>query len=275
MTDIAQIFQRVAARSRSRSTDKGITSAADFEGKNDRHRGASATSGRSSPPCDGRSDLDAINVSITAGLQHERLPRRRHRRRAGDDLQRVGADPRGREPRHRRALPARGLQRHRTGTTSGTAMLQDAIWADTDRLDDDGLRRTQTVRVPQGRRSRAGSTRATTREEAAGHRVDRRAGSQLGPSHQLWMMNEVNKLIWPSTDGVGIIDEARLGPDGRRCALAPRTRRARRSSARSRRRRRTRTSTSSRRSTSSRTRASTSTGDDYTPIEVTLTEGGQ
>ena len=25
------------------------------------------------------------------------------------------------------------------------------------------------------------------------------AGSQLGQSHQLWMTNEVNKLIWPST----------------------------------------------------------------------------
>ncbi|MCX6046960.1 MAG: ABC transporter substrate-binding protein, partial [Chloroflexi bacterium] len=31
-------------------------------------------------------------------------------------------------------------------------------------------------------------------------------GSKLGASHQLWMMNEVNKLIWPSPAGVGIID---------------------------------------------------------------------
>jgi hypothetical protein len=29
-----------------------------------------------------------------------------------------------------------------------------------------------------------------------------------GVSHQLWMTNEVNTLIWPSTNGIGLIDEA-------------------------------------------------------------------
>jgi NitT/TauT family transport system substrate-binding protein len=33
-------------------------------------------------------------------------------------------------------------------------------------------------------------------------------GSKLGKSHQLWQMNEVNKLIWPSPKGAGIIDPA-------------------------------------------------------------------
>ena len=33
-------------------------------------------------------------------------------------------------------------------------------------------------------------------------------GSQLGDSHQLWQMNEINKLIWPSPDGIGVIDQA-------------------------------------------------------------------
>jgi NitT/TauT family transport system substrate-binding protein len=33
------------------------------------------------------------------------------------------------------------------------------------------------------------------------------AGSQLGNSHQLWQMNEINKLIWPSPDGIGITNE--------------------------------------------------------------------
>jgi NitT/TauT family transport system substrate-binding protein len=32
------------------------------------------------------------------------------------------------------------------------------------------------------------------------------AGSQLGTGHQKWMMNEVNALVWPSPDGVGMID---------------------------------------------------------------------
>ncbi len=29
----------------------------------------------------------------------------------------------------------------------------------------------------------------------------------LGESHQQWQMNEVNKLIWPSTDGIGLLDD--------------------------------------------------------------------
>ena len=32
------------------------------------------------------------------------------------------------------------------------------------------------------------------------------AGSTLGAGHQAWMMNEVNALIWPSPDGVGVLD---------------------------------------------------------------------
>ena len=33
-------------------------------------------------------------------------------------------------------------------------------------------------------------------------------GSKLGDSHQLWQMNEINKLIWPAANGVGFIDQA-------------------------------------------------------------------
>ena len=32
------------------------------------------------------------------------------------------------------------------------------------------------------------------------------AGSQLGAGHQRWMMNEINALVWPSPDGVGMMD---------------------------------------------------------------------
>jgi NitT/TauT family transport system substrate-binding protein len=33
------------------------------------------------------------------------------------------------------------------------------------------------------------------------------AGPTLGEGHQRWMMNEINKLIWPNDKGIGIMDE--------------------------------------------------------------------
>jgi NitT/TauT family transport system substrate-binding protein len=32
------------------------------------------------------------------------------------------------------------------------------------------------------------------------------AGSTLGAGHQAWMMNEINPLIWPSPNGIGVLD---------------------------------------------------------------------
>ncbi len=32
-------------------------------------------------------------------------------------------------------------------------------------------------------------------------------GSQLGASHQAWQMNEINGLIWPSPNGIGLLDQ--------------------------------------------------------------------
>ena len=34
------------------------------------------------------------------------------------------------------------------------------------------------------------------------------AGSTLGAGHQAWMMNEINPLIWPSPNGIGMMDPA-------------------------------------------------------------------
>ena len=39
-------------------------------------------------------------------------------------------------------------------------------------------------------------------------RILREIDPELGESHQQWQMNEVNKLIWPSPDGIGLMDEA-------------------------------------------------------------------
>ena len=87
----------------------------------------------------------------------------------------------------------------------GTAMLQDAIWADADKLADDKDYADTTVKFIKA--SIKGWVYARDNaEEAAG--IVTAAGSTLGASHQLWMTNEVNKLIWPSTGGIGMIDEA-------------------------------------------------------------------
>jgi len=86
----------------------------------------------------------------------------------------------------------------------GTAMLQDAIWADTERLDDEDYAET-TVKFIKA--SIKGWVYAKDNPEEAAAIVTA-SGSTLGESHQLWMTNEVNKLIWPSTNGIGLIDEA-------------------------------------------------------------------
>lgn len=84
----------------------------------------------------------------------------------------------------------------------GTSMLQDAIWANTERLSDPAYQDTTTRFV-------AGSLKgwAYCRDNVESCRdIVVKAGSKLGASHQLWQINEVNKLIWPaSADGVGTI----------------------------------------------------------------------
>jgi NitT/TauT family transport system substrate-binding protein len=86
----------------------------------------------------------------------------------------------------------------------GTAMLQDAIWATTDKLSDPDYEE-QTVAFIKASIKGWAYVRDNPEEAAT---IVAESGSELGQSHQLWMTNEVNKLIWPSTNGVGIIDEA-------------------------------------------------------------------
>ncbi|MBG6214442.1 NitT/TauT family transport system substrate-binding protein [Cryobacterium sp. CAN_C3] len=87
----------------------------------------------------------------------------------------------------------------------GTAMLQDAIWANADKLASDPDYADNTVKFIKAS-IRGWIYAANNAEEAAG--IVTAAGSSLGQSHQLWMTNEVSKLIFPSTNGVGLIDEA-------------------------------------------------------------------
>ena len=86
----------------------------------------------------------------------------------------------------------------------GTAMLQDAVWANTDRLESDKAYQETTVKFLKAV-VKGWIYARDNPEEAATIVVGK--GSQLGASHQLWQTNEVNKLIWPSTDGIGIINE--------------------------------------------------------------------
>ncbi len=86
----------------------------------------------------------------------------------------------------------------------GVGMLQDSIWADADRLANDPKYEETTVKFLKA--SIKGWIFAMNDPQAAADIVTA-AGSTLGTSHQLWMANEVNKLIWPSTNGIGYIDQ--------------------------------------------------------------------
>jgi NitT/TauT family transport system substrate-binding protein len=86
----------------------------------------------------------------------------------------------------------------------GVGMLQDAIWADGARMSDESY-------VDLAGRFVAASLQgwAYCRDNVQDC-VDIvvAKGSKLGASHQLWQMNEINKLIWPAANGVGMIDSA-------------------------------------------------------------------
>jgi len=88
--------------------------------------------------------------------------------------------------------------------TSG-GMLQDAIWADTERLASDDAYADTTVAFLKA--VIKGWAFARDNVDAAAE-ITVAAGSSWGPSHELWMANETNKLIWPSENGIGVIDEA-------------------------------------------------------------------
>jgi len=88
----------------------------------------------------------------------------------------------------------------------GVGMLQDAIWADAGRLADDAEYRDAAVRFVAASLQGWAFCRDNV-EECATIVTD--AGSTLGASHQQWMMNEVNKLIWPASgEHIGLIDQA-------------------------------------------------------------------
>jgi NitT/TauT family transport system substrate-binding protein len=86
----------------------------------------------------------------------------------------------------------------------GVGMLQDAIWADGHRLFNTDYHETAVRFVAA---SLMGWAFCRDNAQACTDIVVGK-GSKLGATHQLWQMNEVNKLIWPAAAGVGMIDEA-------------------------------------------------------------------
>src|SRR5690242_14588282 len=84
------------------------------------------------------------------------------------------------------------------------AMLQDAVWADTTKLKSDPDYQDTVVKFLKG--SIEGWAYCRDNPQKCADLVVAK-GSKLGASHQLWQMNEINKLIWPSPNGAGIVDQ--------------------------------------------------------------------
>ena len=79
------------------------------------------------------------------------------------------------------------------------AMLQDAIWADTQRLEEDPAYADAAVRFLKA--VTKGWLYARDNVEESAELVwdvasNAEAAFPVGPVHQLWQLNEVNKLIW-------------------------------------------------------------------------------
>ncbi|GAA2883642.1 nitrate ABC transporter substrate-binding protein [Actinoplanes cyaneus] len=87
--------------------------------------------------------------------------------------------------------------------TEGSSMLQDAVWANTEKLSDPAYQQ-QTVKFLTA--TIKGWAFCRDNAEKCRDLVVAK-GSKLGKSHQLWQMNEVNKLVWPAPGGVGVVDE--------------------------------------------------------------------
>lgn len=86
----------------------------------------------------------------------------------------------------------------------GVAMLQDALWANTEKLKDPKYQE-QTVKFLVA--SLKGWVFCRDNLDRC-RDITVAAGATLGAGHQQWQINEVNKLIWPSPAGIGTVDPA-------------------------------------------------------------------
>jgi NitT/TauT family transport system substrate-binding protein len=82
----------------------------------------------------------------------------------------------------------------------GTAMLQDAVWAESSWLADN-----EDVAERFLRASFRGWVFCRDNFDACVEIVLNH-GTTLGESHQRWQLNEINALIWPATNGIGVMN---------------------------------------------------------------------
>jgi NitT/TauT family transport system substrate-binding protein len=88
--------------------------------------------------------------------------------------------------------------------TVGTAMLQDAVFARKSWLSQSG---NDQIAIKFLRATFKGWIFCRDNQDKCVEHV-LAAGTTLGKGHQAWQMNEVNKLIWPSPNGIGLTDQA-------------------------------------------------------------------
>jgi len=86
----------------------------------------------------------------------------------------------------------------------GTAMLQDAVWTTESWLSQPG---NEDIAVKFLRASYKGWIFCRDNFDTCVQHV-LAAGPTLGESHMRWQLNEINKLIWPSPNGIGMMDKA-------------------------------------------------------------------
>ena len=86
--------------------------------------------------------------------------------------------------------------------TVGTAMLQDHVFVNADWLAEEG---NEDIAVAFLKASFRGWIHCRENPDECLDLVLER-GPILGESHQRWQLNEINKLIWPSPAGIGIMD---------------------------------------------------------------------
>jgi NitT/TauT family transport system substrate-binding protein len=88
--------------------------------------------------------------------------------------------------------------------SAGTAMLQDAIFADESWLAESG---NEDIAVKFLKASYKGWQYCRD-NPAEAIDIVLAAGSKLPKGHQTWQLNEINGLIWPSPNGIGMMDSA-------------------------------------------------------------------